>query len=213
MRRITRRCGHPRQICRAITCRSYTGLVSLIVAGHALGVAPGFAQSSALERLNAMPRVLDDRAADQYQDSARLRPDYDPDEGSEAIPAFRGAYAGPFLDVARAAARRHDIPEDLFLRLVTQESAWNPDAVSHAGAIGLAQLMPDTAALLRVDPTDPVANLDGGARYLAQQYAAFGSWRLALAAYNAGPEAVPRHNGVPPFAETQDYIAAILGEG
>jgi soluble lytic murein transglycosylase-like protein len=94
---------------------------------------------------------------------------------------------------------------------VQQESAWDLDAVSHAGAIGLAQLMPDTAALLGVDPHDANDNLDGGARYLAQQYRRFGNWRLALAAYNAGPEAVEAHDGVPPYAETQEYVRAILG--
>lgn len=116
-----------------------------------------------------------------------------------------------YVPDARAAALRHGIPADLFLRLVTQESGWNPAAVSHKGAIGLAQLMPDTARRLRIDPRDPRQNLDGGARYLAQQYGRFRDWRLALAAYNAGPEAVERHNGVPPYAETRNYVIAILG--
>lgn len=98
------------------------------------------------------------------------------------------------------------------MNLVTRESGWNPGAVSHKGAIGLAQLMPDTARLLRVDPNDPIQNLDGGARYLAQQYRAFGDWRLALAAYNAGPGAVQKHGGVPPYAETAAYVTAILGQ-
>lgn len=113
---------------------------------------------------------------------------------------------------ARAAALRYGVPVDLFMSLVTQESGWNSQAVSHKGAIGLAQLMPATARLLGVNPRDPGQNLDGGARYLAQQYRAFRDWRLALAAYNAGPEAVRRHNGVPPYQETQLYVAAILGE-
>ena len=82
---------------------------------------------------------------------------------------------------------------------------------SSAGAIGLAQLMPDTAVLLGVDPQDSHANLDGGARYLAQQYRRFGNWPHALAAYNAGPEAVVAYGGIPPFAETQAYVVAILG--
>ena len=73
--------------------------------------------------------------------------------------------------------------------------------------------MPDTAVLLGVDPTDPIANLDGGARYLAMQFRSFRRWDLALAAYNAGPEAVRKHNGIPPFAETRDYIRIILGRG
>jgi soluble lytic murein transglycosylase-like protein len=71
--------------------------------------------------------------------------------------------------------------------------------------------MPDTARLLRVDIHDPRDNLDGGARYLRMMYDKFGSWRLALAAYNAGPGAVERHDGIPPFDETQNYVKVILG--
>jgi len=152
--------------------------------------------------------VLDGLAAERYGHSARLQPI--PEAGAEAIPAWRGR-AGPYHGLAVAAARRHGIPDDLFLRLVTQESGWNPGAVSHKGAMGLAQLMPATARELGVGPRDPGENLDGGARYLRAQYDRFRSWRLALAAYNAGPEAVARHGGVPPYRETQGYVQAILG--
>ena len=169
------------------------------------------AAADPMERINRAMGVLDTRAATQYAASVRLRPDFDPDTGSTAIPRFEGRYEGPWLEVARAAARRHGIPEDLFLRLVQQESGWNPEAVSHAGAIGLAQLMPGTADLLGVDPRDPTANLEGGARYLAMQYRTFRRWDHALAAYNAGPEAVREHDGIPPYAETQDYVRIILG--
>ena len=155
--------------------------------------------------------VLDGRAAQQYAGSQRLRPEGAVPTPAVAIPAYTGRYRGEFLPVAHAAARRHGIPEDLFARLVQQESGWNPGAISHAGAIGLAQLMPGTARLLDVNPQDPRQNLDGGARYLRMQYDRFGSWRLALAAYNAGPEAVQRHGGIPPFRETQGYVRAILG--
>lgn len=156
--------------------------------------------------------VLDGRAAQQYNSSVRLQPpaiEVPPPPGS--VPAWRGSYSGPWLDVARSAALRHGVPEDLFLRLVQQESGWNTGAVSHKGAIGLAQLMPGTAASLGVDAADPEANLDGGARYLRRQFDRFGSWPLALAAYNAGPEAVQQYGGIPPYAETQGYVLAIWG--
>ena len=91
------------------------------------------------------------------------------------------------------------------------ESGWNPSAVSTKGATGLAQLMPATARRLGVDATDPRQNLDGGARYLRMMYDRFGSWRLALAAYNAGPLAVEKHDGIPPYAETTNYVRSILG--
>jgi soluble lytic murein transglycosylase-like protein len=155
-------------------------------------------------------QLLDGRLAEQYATSDRLKPGADKAERVSLL-RYGGAYRGEYLALARDAARRNGVPEELFLRLVQQESGWNPGAVSPKGATGLAQLMPDTARLLGVDITDPVQNLDGGARYLAMMYDRFGSWKLALAAYNAGPEAVEQHGGVPPFAETEGYVAAILG--
>lgn len=149
--------------------------------------------------------LLDGRLATQYEHSKRLLPT------NSDIPRYTGAYRGPYYQIAMAAARKHGVPEDLYARLVQQESGWNPDAVSHKGAVGLAQLMPDTAARLGADPTDPVENLEAGARYLKAQFDRFRSWRLALAAYNAGPEAVEQYDDVPPFAETQAYVVAILG--
>jgi len=155
--------------------------------------------------------VLDNRAASQYANSIRLQPKPIVVPSAFASPRYDGKYRGPYLQMARQAARQHGIPEDLFLRLVNQESRWNPKAKSHAGAYGLAQLMPATARYLGVDPKDPRQNLEGGARYLAEQYRTFGSWRLALAAYNAGPHRVEKYGGVPPFKETQNYVRIILG--
>ena len=128
-----------------------------------------------------------------------------------AIPAYGGGN-GKLQQMARAAARQHNIPEDLFLRLVGTESNFRPGARSHKGAIGLAQLMPRTAQVLGVNPHDPRQNLEGGARYLRQQYQKFGNWRLALAAYNAGPGAVEKYRGIPPYAETRNYVRLILGQ-
>ena len=154
--------------------------------------------------------LLDGRLSEQYATSDRLKPGAGKADKA-AVKRYSGNYKGKFLTLAKAAARQHNIPEDLFLRLVQQESGWNQGAVSPKGAVGLAQLMPGTAARLGVDATDPQQNLEGGARYLAMMYKRFGSWRLALAAYNAGPGAVEQYGGIPPFAETKGYVAAILG--
>jgi hypothetical protein len=98
----------------------------------------------------------------------------------------------------------------LFRANIAVESAFNPDAHSSVGAIGLGQLMPGTADLLGVDPYDPEDNLHGSARYLLAQLEDFGSADLALAAYNAGPEAVRDYGGIPPYAETEGHVAKVL---
>ena len=97
----------------------------------------------------------------------------------------------------------------LFRALIQAESAFDPGALSPKGAIGLGQLMPDTARRLGVDPHDMHQNLDGAARYFLAQLSKFGSVELALAAYNAGPHRVDQYSGVPPYAETRNYIARI----
>jgi hypothetical protein len=111
---------------------------------------------------------------------------------------------------ATRIAKRHKIPVHVFHALISAESGWQQGARSGVGAIGLAQLMPKTAAGLGVDPTDPIQNLEGGARYLRQQLDRFGDLRTALAAYNAGPGNVERYGGIPPFAETQRYVQKIM---
>ena len=98
----------------------------------------------------------------------------------------------------------------LFQANIEVESAYRPTAVSSAGAIGLGQLMPGTARDLGVDPHDFTQNLDGSARYLLAMLARFGTPELALAAYNAGPDAVTRHDGIPPFPETQNHVRRVM---
>jgi soluble lytic murein transglycosylase-like protein len=118
---------------------------------------------------------------------------------------------GPFGAEIRAAAARHGLDPKLLAALVAVESAFRPDAVSPAGAVGLTQLMPATAVELGVlDRRDPAESLDGGAAYLARQLARFGDVRLALAAFNAGPERVARAGGVPPIAETRRYTIEVV---
>lgn len=190
------------------------GFLGVMIAAVTLAVpawADMFSTRSQKGIFASQARVLDTRASSQYANSVRLLPPsvYTPSKWGP-LP-YTGKYRGEYLLMAREAAQRHNVPEDLFLRLVQQESGWNPNAVSSKGALGLAQLMPATARRLRVDPSDPYENLDGGAKYLAKQFKKFRSWRLALAAYNAGPRAVKKYGGVPPFDETQNYVKIIWG--
>ena len=117
----------------------------------------------------------------------------------------------PYGAEIRAAAKKYGIDPALLAGLVKQESGFNPNAGSPAGARGLTQLMPSTAAGLGVtNVLDPVQSLEGGAKYLRMQLDAFGGdVTRALAAYNAGPGAVKRYGGVPPYAETQNYVRAV----
>ena len=109
-------------------------------------------------------------------------------------------------------AKRQNVDPTLAVKLAWQESRFNQDARSPAGAIGTMQLMPGTARLLKVDPDDVAGNIRGGITYLKQQLARFGGRQdLALAAYNAGPGAVQKYGGVPPYKETQQYVKTILG--
>lgn len=112
----------------------------------------------------------------------------------------------------KSAAQAAGIDEALFDALVAVESGYDPNARSSAGAMGLSQLMPGTARELGVtNPFDPAQNLNGGAKYLASMLQRFGGdFKLALAAYNAGPGAVERHNGIPPYAQTQAYVQKVL---
>lgn len=193
------------------------GCISLPVSAEGLRLS-GTSSKSRSEQFARQTRLMDSRLATQYQQSVRLQPgagnrssvEIALSESTARIPAYRGKKS-EFLPHARAAAQRYGIPEDLFLRLVQQESGWNPRARSHKGATGLAQLMPGTARTLGVNPQDPVQNLNGGARYLRMMYDQFGNWRLALAAYNAGPQAVSKYGGVPPYRETKNYVRIISG--
>jgi len=124
---------------------------------------------------------------------------------SHQVPA---TYEGKVTELAA----RFDLSPALIEALVWQESRWRDSARSPAGARGLAQLMPDTARYLGVNPDDPQANLEGGARYLREQLDRFdGDLEKALAAYNAGPGRVVRSGGVPRIRETQVYVASIMG--
>jgi soluble lytic murein transglycosylase-like protein len=117
----------------------------------------------------------------------------------------------PWAGAIDAAATKAGVDPRLLAAITQAESGFNPNALSGAGAVGLTQLMPGTAAGLGVDPTDPAANLDGGARYISGQLDTFGRLDLAVAAYNAGPGAVRQAGGVPDYPETQAYVRRVLG--
>src|ERR1019366_4245614 len=114
------------------------------------------------------------------------------------------------LELADAAADRYGLPRVLVRSVMAAESGFEPLAISPKGAIGLMQLMPGTAQVLGADPHDPAQNVDAGTRYLRDLLEKYNyGLRHALAAYNAGPGAVDKYNGVPPYRETIDYISRI----
>jgi len=123
------------------------------------------------------------------------------------------ALAGvPYADLFSRAASRYGVDASLLAAMASQESGFNSQAVSPAGAQGLMQFMPATAKGLGVNPLDPNSAIDGAARYLSSLTKQFGSTDLALAAYNAGPGTVSRYGGIPPYTETQNYVRSVMSK-
>ena len=139
-----------------------------------------------------------------------------PEGGGTSVGAMSGTTsqvpAGtPYADVFQAAAAKYGVDAKLLVAVARQESGFNPKAVSPAGAQGIMQLMPGTAAGLGVENSfDPVEAIDGATRLLKSLLQQFGRTDLALAAYNAGPGAVHRYDGIPPYPETQNYVRSIM---
>jgi soluble lytic murein transglycosylase-like protein len=193
-------------------------------APSALGAQAAAARVAELQRLIAQAQgrlpsnggaSFADALAGASQPSATVAGAYAPpapSATSNVAPVGSGGGSGPYDGLVTAAAQRYGLDPAVLHGLIQQESGFNPSATSSAGALGLAQLMPGTAASLGVtNPLDPAQSIDGGARYLRRQLDAFGGdVTKALAAYNAGPGAVSRYGGVPPYAETQAYVQKVL---
>lgn len=135
--------------------------------------------------------------------------------GSVGIPSAGPTAVGagtetPFAELFEAAGRRHDVDPALLAAVAKTESGFDTSAVSPVGAQGLMQFMPATAQEMGVDPWNPASAIDGAARYLRTSLDRFGSVDLAVASYNAGPGAVARHGGIPPYPETQNYVRKVL---
>jgi soluble lytic murein transglycosylase-like protein len=122
-------------------------------------------------------------------------------------------YKGDFNQIIDSASKKYNINSSIIKAVIKAESNFDPSVVSSAGAMGLMQLMPDTALSLGVvEPFDPMENIEGGVKYLKDMLNKFGgNLELALAAYNAGPGNVTKYGGIPPFQETQNYVAKIMG--
>ncbi len=158
------------------------------------------------QMIHAAGAGKDVRITDVYETPTHIRR-----VGGAGVGGSGGAVSGDFADLFRAAGAAHGVDPALLQAVAQVESGLNPQAVSPAGAQGLMQLMPATAAGLGVTNSfDPAQAVDGAARLLRSHLDRFGSVELALAAYNAGPGAVNRYDGIPPFTETQNYVRRVL---
>jgi hypothetical protein len=132
--------------------------------------------------------------------------------GFDKVLAQHLPQAGSFDDLFLNAGAKYNISPALLKAVASAESGFNPDEISSSGAVGLMQIMPETARQLGIDPRNPVQSIQGAASYLRTLLNQFdGNTTLAIAAYNAGPGAVTRYNGIPPFKETQDYVVHVAG--
>jgi len=150
-------------------------------------------------------KILPDGSKMLYNEPGRGR-----NVSRSAVPAVLPG-GTTYHELADRSAARHELDPLLVSAVIGVESAWNAEAVSIKGAIGLMQLMPETAKILQVDPWDPEGNVEGGSRYLRSLLDRFdGDLELALAGYNAGPLAVERYGGIPPYPETVAYVERVL---
>ena len=177
--------------------------------GFARNYNDGVGQGSASDGLAILGETETANELDALRFAALARPA--PVPGADVLMAIE---ATALRYASHPGLRRAELSVTNWLTLyranIEVESAYMQDAISTAGAIGLGQLMPATARDLGVDPRDPLQNLDGSARYLAMMLETFGDPHLALAAYNAGPDAVRQYGGIPPYRETQNHVVRVM---
>jgi soluble lytic murein transglycosylase-like protein len=170
---------------------SFAGALAEASAVGGAGATPGLSEATALTPTSISPTT------------------------SATVPATTSQAAGavPYQSLIEESCARYGVDPALLAGLIEQESHFDPTVGSPAGAQGLTELMPETAASLGVtDPHDPAQSIDAGARLLSEKLAEFGGdTELALAAYNAGSGAVQQYDGIPPYPETQEYVKKVLG--
>jgi soluble lytic murein transglycosylase-like protein len=194
-------------------CTAFAGEYALLSSGARLKIDRHEADGAKVRLFHGTGFVeLDAAAVRSYEAEERVPA---PPPVALEIPAPAPLQTAPPLplspgELADAAADRYGLPRQLIRSVMAAESGFHVEALSPKGAIGLMQLMPGTAQSLGVDPHDPAQNVDAGTRYLRDLLEKYqGGLRHALAAYNAGPGAVDRYNGVPPYRETINYIVRI----
>lgn len=158
----------------------------------------------------AIRRVLPESGPDVAPASSAFRAAASAGSAAAVPASLRSSGGAQYAPLFAAAGSRYGVSAALLAAVAKAESGFNPGAISPAGARGLMQIMPGTARELGVDPMDPRQAVDGAARLLAAHLKDFGSTALALAAYNAGPGAVRKYDGIPPYAETQTYVRRVL---
>lgn len=182
-------------------------LILTLIAG--IGVWPACARADIYKRVdkNGLISLTDHPQGPGYRLVIRTRKAWSPSRVG-----YHPGNRVRFRKAIDQAARRHGLNQALIDAVITAESGYDPDAISKAGAVGLMQLMPDTARAYGVDdPTDPYQNIDGGSRYLRYLLDQYQDVSLALAAYNAGETAVGRYrNRIPPFPETRRYVEKVM---